>query len=329
MEYSYTVKINGDKLTVSFDKRLAFASVGAYVFNTIPSKTNAPDHFANTVTVDLPEGYGETVYLYTHLQNLGWYAVDDKGDFVWQFKGWRYDDNRTEYDDDYELIDTAYGEYALDDTVYGDYTLADTQYGEYELKDTVYGEYKLDHTVYGEYELGHTEYGDYILAETKDEDRRVADAYTGTLALTVDGEPADLDAKLTLRPGEHTFVLTGDGIAAKTEKVTVQAGKTAQVNFGTQDCRYADEILDVVEHNADQLATRHEADLTATRHEDDKDTENHFSDCEATRHEADLAAEKHDEDQEAEKIYEDAYLWKPDVKLGSETDANSEYAVKE
>ena len=76
--YSYNVKIEGDQLTVYFDDNLISANVGAYVVNN-PNEFpgNAPSHHGLSVTVDMPEGYGEIVYLYFHNEGgIKWYGPE-------------------------------------------------------------------------------------------------------------------------------------------------------------------------------------------------------------------------------------------------------------
>lgn len=238
VDYRYHVKIADGKLTVSCDDRLAYASVGAYVFAAEPKDFgNAPKHYEKSVTVDLPKGCGDTVYLYTHFENLGWYEVDDNGEFVYQFKEWRYDDSRTEYGD-YQRIDTVYGEYALVNTVYGDYALVNTVYGE------------------------------YVLAGSEDV---CVERHFHEGTLTVDGKPAQLGTKLELKPGvEYTFVLTVNG-EAFTQKVTLKPGENETIHFDAI-AQQEDVTLATVEHYADKEATRHEADLPAEMHYADKFT---------------------------------------------------------
>ena len=97
--YYYNVQIADEKLTISFDSRLISANVGAYVVNDSGQfPGNAPSHHGSSVTVDMPAGYGETVYLYFHNEGgIKWYTTG-KYEFV------RYDFLRN---DEYErhLVD--------------------------------------------------------------------------------------------------------------------------------------------------------------------------------------------------------------------------------
>ena len=84
--YEYNVKIANGKLTISFDDRLIKADVGAYVVNN-PSQFpgNAPSHHGDSVTIDMPTGYGAVVYLYFHNQGgISWYATGE-----YRFAGWQ------------------------------------------------------------------------------------------------------------------------------------------------------------------------------------------------------------------------------------------------
>lgn len=369
INYQYNVKIRDGKLTVSCGDDLAFASVGAYVYAKAPKDAkNAPSHHPGSVTVDLPKDSGDVVYLYAHFERLGWYEVDENGNFVYQFKEWRYDDSRTEYDENYTLIDTIegdyayvetkYGEYELVDTVYGDYQLIKTEYGEYELVNTVKGDYKLVDTQYGEYEYVRTEYGKYKLEDTKYGDYELVSSYntaqifdavyTGTLTLTVNGEVKPLNEEFDLAPGTYTFTITGsdDKFAPVSKEVTILPGPNQTVVFEPIVYHEEDVVLATVEHFKDRDATPHYADKPKELHKSDKAATPHYKDLEATVHKsdkeavchyADKAAETHHSDREAESIFTDKhtdpiynndYLFKDDIKLGSEDDPFGEYAVR-
>jgi len=75
--YSYNVKIEGDKLIVFFDEYFISATYGAYVVNDrngFPG--SAPSHPAtgSSYAFNLPAGYGDTVYLYFHIEGgIKWY----------------------------------------------------------------------------------------------------------------------------------------------------------------------------------------------------------------------------------------------------------------
>lgn len=332
VDYKYNVKIADGKLTVSCDDRLAYAGVGAFVYAAAPKDAkNAPAHFAGSVTVDLPKDCGNTVYLYTHFEKLGWYEVDENDEFVYQFKEWKYDDARTEYGN-YELIDTVFGDYAYVETKYGEYELVNTVNGEYELEDTVYGDYELVNTVEGEYELVDTRYGDYELVDSGETTVEVPTAYTGTLLLTVDGKDANLNEELELTRGQHTFVLSSSDNAFTPVTIIkdITSGDNDAVDFGTIKCHIADmdKTLDPVVSEVDREATAHYADKAATDHYADKEAEKHYADREATEHHADKEAEKHYEDAEAEEQYNEEYIYNEDIKLGNETDAYGEYAER-
>ena len=81
--YDYFVNIVGDQLIISFDDRFIQAiEVTAKVYNTAPEKHDNSTHIAmytgDTYVVDLPAGYGDTVYLYTHFnKGVKWYATSE------------------------------------------------------------------------------------------------------------------------------------------------------------------------------------------------------------------------------------------------------------
>lgn len=104
--YKYNVKIANNKLTISFDDRLIAANVGAYVVNN-PQEFpgNAPAHFGNSVTVDMPTGYGDIVYLYFHnADGLKWYTTGK-----YEFKEYRW--LRTDLVDDFKVRDDLVADY--------------------------------------------------------------------------------------------------------------------------------------------------------------------------------------------------------------------------
>lgn len=325
IDYEYNVSIKDGKLIISFDEQLVSASVGAYVVtNPKDFPGNAPKHYNNSVVLDLPKNNG-TVYLYTHISSVNWYA----GENEYEFLEWRYDDSRTVYDENYTLIDTEYGDYAFVETKYGDYKLVKTEYGNYGLVDTVYGEYELVKTEYGNYELVNTEYGDYELVKTEYEKNKKSVSYDGDLILTVNGEEKPLNEELVLAPGEYTFTVSSanNDFEPVSKVVTILPGENDSIDF---DILYVldDVTLDTVEHKSDKEANVHESDKTATRHEEDLEATIHESDKPATRHEKDLEATDVYSDKEIEKIYNEEYLFKGDIKLGNSDDPFGEYAVR-
>lgn len=325
--YCYNVRIADGKLTVTLPKNMAFAQVGAFVYASAPKDAkNAPKHYNGSVTVDLPADCGDTVYLYTHFESLGWYEADADGNCVYQFKSWEYDESRTERGN-YELTDTVYGDYELVRTEYGEYVLADTVYGGYELAGTIYGDYGLARTEYGEYVLVSTLYGDYELVDTHNESRVVDVPYTGNVRLTVDGVPQPLNTDLELTPGEHTFVLTGDGFEPVTKAVNVRSGINMPVSFRV---RYELEgvILPAVGHYDDKLPSDCFSDLEAADHFADRDPHDHYTDKPADAHYADLNAVRYESDRETVKVYNGEYLYREDIYLGDEKDPFGEYAVR-
>ncbi|MDR0782850.1 MAG: hypothetical protein LBE83_03720 [Propionibacteriaceae bacterium] len=100
--YSYNVQIANGQVTISFDDSLVSASVGveASAYNkecknkndTNCVGANAPAHFANSVTVDLPKGASDIVYLYVHIESISWLPG---GPDFWKFDRWVVDPNLT------------------------------------------------------------------------------------------------------------------------------------------------------------------------------------------------------------------------------------------
>ena len=139
VNYFYNVSIEDGKLTVYFDDNLISANVGAYVVNDPKDfPGNAPSHHGQSVTVDLPAGYGSTVYLYFHNQGgikwlgttiVGWNLIDSGvapkdyiGELTLTVTGPDgYSDVLTaDYPDDISLNGELW---TLTDLVLGDYTL--------------------------------------------------------------------------------------------------------------------------------------------------------------------------------------------------------------
>ncbi|MCL2136498.1 MAG: hypothetical protein FWH40_03105 [Coriobacteriia bacterium] len=84
--YNYLVHIEGDFLTVYFDDNLISANVGVQVFTSAPDNfPNAPKHSGSSMTVALPEGYGDVVYVQIHNEGgITWYGgyTDEVIDYV-------------------------------------------------------------------------------------------------------------------------------------------------------------------------------------------------------------------------------------------------------
>lgn len=232
--YDYNVQIADGMLTVSCGDDLAYASVGAFVYASAPRDAkSAPAHESGSVTLPLPEGCGDTVWLYVHFERLGWYAADGDGRPVYRFAGWQPDDSRTEIGD-YEVVDTVAGDYALAGISYGWYGPA--------------------RTVYGAYELAREE------AVTERADL----PYTGELVLTVDGAELPLDEAFELAPGPHTFTVSDreGAFPPVSRPVEIRPGGNT-VAFDPIAWQEEGVTLDAVRHEADRPAGEHYADAEA------------------------------------------------------------------
>ena len=323
IDYKYNVKIQDGKLTVSFNENLINASVGAYVVsNPNDFRRNAPKHYKNSVTVDLPNNHDGYVYLYTHIESLQWH-----GDYY--FVEWRYDESK-DYFGDYKLLNTKYGKYSLVDTVYGDYKYRNTVYGDYELIDTVYGNYELVNTVYGNYGLFRTKYGEYQLIKTTEHKEKEYVPYTGTLKLKVNNLVKNLNEDLILAPGVYTLTLTSsDNVFEPISKtITIASGEEKNVIFDTFNYLLDDEILETVVHRYDRKATIHKFDKRPTIHESDKPIVVHESNKEIQRHYLDRMARIHRSNKEPIKYYNEEYFYRPDKKLGDDNDPYGIYAIR-
>lgn len=321
IDYTYNVKIKDGKLTVSFPDNLVYASVGCYVWDNAPKDAkNAPKHYKNTVTVDVPENDG-TVDLYFHLEKLSWNDFGESGNSGYVFKEWKYDDSLTEYDAEYSEVDTRYGEYELVDTQYNDYGIVDIQYGDYEYVDTQYGDYYVADTQYGEYYLEDILYGDCELTDIKTQTNRVEDDYTGSFTLTVDGKIVDI-GELNLSAGEHTFVLSGAGFDDVTKTVSILPGENEDVVLQAE-VQGEDVILDTVEVYTDNEEIIYYDYIADEIYIDEVYTE--YYDIENIEY---IYYENSYFYDEYNPVYNEEYLYKEDIKLGNEDDPFGEYAER-
>ena len=228
--YGYTVTIVGDKLRITFDENLISVNIGGYIANTVeglrelqtaPGNPATEIHLptasgGRTYEMNMPEGYGDTVYLYAHFRGIHWYKVSST-----TFKGW-------------ELVNTITGKYKLVSSSESDSVR--TKYSDYELVGTE-SEDKLIHTKYGRYKL--------INEDVEVKREIVKDKYEGTLNLLITNSKGDEiyngpianNGKITreyLPKGEYTCVLTGDGFAAQTKIGEVKSNKQTKVAFSVK-----------------------------------------------------------------------------------------------
>jgi hypothetical protein len=125
--YSYYVMINGDKLIVSFDDNFISANYGAYVVgNPSDFPGNAPKHPADdqSYEFDMPDTYGDFVYLYFHIDGgIRWYSSADPVFLRYEDAGDVFDENlyiRTDEISDNRLDDRKLKEYTTNED-YDDY----------------------------------------------------------------------------------------------------------------------------------------------------------------------------------------------------------------
>lgn len=363
--YFYNVRIVDGMLIISFPDDLAYVNVGAYVaVHPKGFPGNAPSHQPGGVTVPLPANAGAKVLLYTHIDGLAWYQLDDQGEYIYRFVEWRRDEERTEIGDyaylktvkgDYELVKTEFGEYELVDTVKGEYQSKEIKYGEWQLSRRDYGKYQLVDKIIGEYVLTGTVArelrlvdevaGEYQLVSSDQTTRRVDVAYSGSFSLSVDDQPQPLNTVFSLPVGSHTFVLSGDGFLPITKIVTIVPGDNGTVMFGPIEVQLPDVTLEVVKHYADvageEFVTEVEGekfyseninkfykDQPATRHERDLPKQDHFSDLPAEKHYADREPQTEWADRDPIRIDIEDINYLEDIKLGNETDPYGEYAIR-
>ncbi len=296
--YSYNVDIVGEKLIISFDDKFIQTDIHAEVTNTTPVWHGNGEHktltAGGTLSLDMPAGYGGTVYLYVHLADgISWYTTG-----LYEFVEWRYLDTIT---GDYELVETKTGSYALIKTEIGEYTHTKTVYGDYNLIDTVYGE--------------------YALVDTQEVTRiTVTDAYNVNFDLIV--KDADGNTVFSgiiqnngeviipnLLPGTYTAILSGADIGVHTKSAVVVASQTAQVHF------------DGITVTGDQVDIYLE----------DIKTDNKLPDVKTDNKLPDVKTDNKLPDVKTDNQLPDVYLpdvLLPDVKLGNETDPYHVNAIR-
>ncbi|MDR0373395.1 MAG: hypothetical protein LBI79_07570, partial [Nitrososphaerota archaeon] len=79
--YYYNIAIVNNQLVLSFDDRFISAlEATAKVYNAPPSSHDNSGHTrlnaGQTITVNLPAGHSDTVYLYVHFNTVSWYSVE-------------------------------------------------------------------------------------------------------------------------------------------------------------------------------------------------------------------------------------------------------------
>lgn len=203
----YNVKIADGALTISFSDDVAYASVGANVYNTPPAAfQSAPQHVDNTVTVNLPAGYGDFVYLQFHLSRLNWFPNGPE----YTFKG-------------YELYKTEYaGENFVSASLVTDELVCNRLISD----DWVYDELVSDLFVENEFVSEATVIDEYAATFALSVlDSVGTEVYFGLLA---NGSTISIP---DLTPGDYTCILSGDDIDELVAVVTVVAGETASIVF--------------------------------------------------------------------------------------------------
>ncbi len=323
--YWYNVRIVDGKLIISFPEDLAFANVGVeVVLDPSLFSGNAPKHYSGGVTVDLPAGYGDVVYMYTHIDGLGWYEFDGEGNFVYRFLQWRLDPAREEISE-YKYVETIPGRYELVKTELGPLNFLRTELGLKELKKTEYGEYEpVGEPRYGDYVADTVNYppegivyGDYAPDTANyppdgidygpwtevnrffDEGYTLIDSgqnsvvkqgvFTSRLILKVDGTEMPLNTVLTLPVGSHVFEISSSGgeFSPVSKTVTILAGDNPTIVFSPIVYQQPDVTLETVVDRSDALRDTFQSDKTAVEH---------FNNLEATIHNRDLSPTYHDSD---------------------------------
>ena len=222
--YEYNVKITKDgELIVSCDDRLISASVGAYVANTrVEDKKNpdafpgnAPSHYKNTVTINMPKTTDNgKVYLYVHFEGgISWYTTGK-----YEFAGWVAAPDHTKL---------------VSDSLVRNDLVKDEQVGEkvvefFVRKNLVSKDFVENKLVSSEEMTVPVEMGlrTYNLIITKAGTTEIA--HEGTIS---NGVPVIVD---NLAPGEYNCILTDDlGNELETLPITVVANENTTDAFKT------------------------------------------------------------------------------------------------
>lgn len=330
IDYQYNVRIKDGKLIITGDERLAYASVGAYVYASIPKDAkNAPKHSQGIVSVELPKNCDDTIYLYTHFENIGWYEHDENHQPVYEFKEWQYDESLTQYGD-YELNGVYTGDYAFVETEYGEYQFVNTKYGEYSLIDTIESEYKKVDHVEGDYELASTDIGEYKLVRKDTITKEIPLDYdTSHLQLFVDGKKMELgELKLTL--GEHEFVLKDDrGYFTKTITKRIVSGDNGVIDFG--EIKYHDESQDITKDVVKDYQDHYEKTYSDHKGKDeyrDHKLDNVYQDLKIDALYLDKEKVNEYQDEYLDPFYHEEYIYEEDKYMGSKDDPYGEYAKR-
>ncbi|MCL1900885.1 MAG: hypothetical protein FWG51_00610 [Firmicutes bacterium] len=147
--YDYFVNIVDDKLIVSFDDRFIEAiQATAKVYNTAPSSHDNSGHITlrtgDTLVVDLPKNYGDTVYLYVHFNNgVRWFTTGE-----YEFVGWRLGG---QIEGEYKKVGDGSGEYIKVDERFGEYVKVGEGFGDYVKVDEGFSDYSKVGEGFGDY----------------------------------------------------------------------------------------------------------------------------------------------------------------------------------
>ena len=199
--YNYHVSFNAanDKLTISFNSRFIGTSITAKVYNTQPDKHDNSGHTnlgpEGSITVNLPDGHGDSVYLYVHFDGIRWYTTGE-----YEFVEWRY-------------MDTICGENEKVRTDTGDYVKVKTENGDYILKETREISRK---TVQDPYDVEF----DLVVKNGANEV-----VYTGKIA-----NKGEVFIPYLL-PGVYTATLNGEDITEQVKSATVFPMQTSEIVF--------------------------------------------------------------------------------------------------
>ncbi|HSK68227.1 MAG TPA: hypothetical protein VLA21_03090 [Candidatus Limnocylindria bacterium] len=333
--FSYKLSVGADSLTVTLGSGLLSASVAVKVFSTPPDQAPPGAHTllgpGGSVTAALPEGHGDTVYVYVHFAGISWYTTGD-----YEFVEWRFKDTVF---GDHALVRTDTGEYRLVRTETGEYKLVRTVIGDYRLVKTVIGDYRLARTVIGDYRLVRTVTGIYVLKETREISRQtIQDPYDAEFDLVVRNAADEVvfSGKIAnkgevfiphLLPGVYTATLNGADITQQVKSAAVVLWKTSEIVFDGIKV-----IGGRVNVYLDPVKTDYKLPDVRTNYKlPDVRTDNRLPDVKMDYKLPDVRTDCKLPDVKADNRLPDVYLDDlklPDVRLGDETDPYGEWAIR-
>ena len=220
--YSYFISVSETAVTLTLDDRLISASVALKVFAEEPAQTGPGSHTQlgpdrRSVSVPLPEGHGDIIYVYVHFEGgISFYTTGE-----YEFAGWKFKETREVRN---YFVKNQQGELEFVKTFKGALVkVGDTALGPLVLVRHFEGEYTLEKRVKVKSETVQDPYDALF-------DVLVTDGGGNTV---FSGQLGNHEEKLLDRlvPGSYTVQVSGADIGTRSKTVEVTAGSTASAIF--------------------------------------------------------------------------------------------------